>query len=197
MKVFGFHVQLKDMVIFESSFNDTRSERDNKIADFAITGEDESKFEIKEISINQYKIVWRGNNTELEGCYYFESIEEAQESLKNYILYFSDLENLDSCIIRSTKFKDFYNELSDPFSNIITYILPSWPARFQNSAFKKYTEEVLLAETPAHIYANIIWMDYERIKGFEIQYQNWIDTAENESSSHEQALSELLPYLVK
>jgi len=197
MNSFGFLIQMNDKVIFESKYDFTRLNRDSKVSDFSDSCKGLDNFEIKEIDFNQYKIVWNGSEIQLVGCYYFDSIKDAQDELKNYMLFFNDLTKIDSCIKRYTKYKDFYNELSDPFSNIITYILPNWPVRFQNSAFKKYIEEVLLAETPAHVYANIIWMNFEQIKSFEKHYEKWFDTINSAPSKHEKALTELLPFFVK
>lgn len=47
---------------------------------------------------------------------------------------------------------------ADPYSFIISVVLPSWPARFRNLDFRRYVEERIRLETPAHIFAKICWV---------------------------------------
>jgi hypothetical protein len=50
-------------------------------------------------------------------------------------------------------------KLKEVYSNMVTYAIPSWPAVFQDEHNRVAIERKLMELTPAHIYANIKWMD--------------------------------------
>ena len=63
----------------------------------------------------------------------------------------------------------------DPYSFIMTIVFPTWPSRFQQSTFKNFVEELILLECPAHIFVNVLWLDYHDMEEFELAYQTWLD----------------------
>ncbi|ROT47789.1 hypothetical protein [Candidatus Cardinium hertigii] len=63
---------------------------------------------------------------------------------------------------------------NDPYSFTMTLIFPSWPARFQQSTFRQFVEEMVVMESPAHIFTNILWLDFEDMESFEKIYQSWM-----------------------
>jgi len=62
----------------------------------------------------------------------------------------------------------------DPYSFRITLILPYWPKRFDNMAFRKFFEKTVRLETPAHIHPKICWADKPDIIKFEKAYKEWL-----------------------
>ncbi len=60
------------------------------------------------------------------------------------------------------------------FSFKASFILPSWPVRFQNKNFKKMFENTVYEEFPIHINYDIHWVDYEKLKIFETSYFKWL-----------------------
>lgn len=62
----------------------------------------------------------------------------------------------------------------DPYSFIMTMVFPAWPARFQQSSFRHAVEEMVIMEGPAHIFTNILWLDFEDMETFEQAYKAWI-----------------------
>ncbi|HEY9115161.1 MAG TPA: YegP family protein, partial [Bacteroidales bacterium] len=63
----------------------------------------------------------------------------------------------------------------DPYSFRITLIVPYWPARFDNMAFRRFFEKTVRLETPAHIHAKICWADEKDIIAFEDAYKTWLE----------------------
>jgi uncharacterized protein YegP (UPF0339 family) len=63
----------------------------------------------------------------------------------------------------------------DPYSFRITLIVPYWPARFDNMAFRRFFEKTVRMETPAHIHAKICWADQKDIIAFEDAYKAWLE----------------------
>jgi hypothetical protein len=66
-----------------------------------------------------------------------------------------------------------YGEM-DPYSFRITLIVPYWPKRFDNMAFRRFFEKTVRLETPAHIHPKICWADKEDIIKFEKKYRDWL-----------------------
>ena len=62
---------------------------------------------------------------------------------------------------------DLYNQVSDPYSMILTVIMPSWPYRFQDSQFRRHIEQTILRETPAHLAVNVKWLNFSKMGQFE------------------------------
>lgn len=65
-------------------------------------------------------------------------------------------------------------EVKDPYSFRVSIILPTWPKRFQDINFRKFVEDILRAEAPAHIYLKICWISHEEMREFEVCHMNWL-----------------------
>jgi hypothetical protein len=62
----------------------------------------------------------------------------------------------------------------DPYSYRISVILPAWPPRFAQIAFRRLVEETIRLETPAHILPKICWVDAAQMAEFEQAYRRWL-----------------------
>jgi hypothetical protein len=62
----------------------------------------------------------------------------------------------------------------DPYSYRMQIVLPAFGARFGNMDFRRYAEQVIRAEVPAHILPKICWVDRESMESFEAAYQDWL-----------------------
>jgi hypothetical protein len=196
MNAFGFYVDQNDLAIFSSNYLLTRKDRDELINSFTAYALDKKTYSIIELEHNQFKIKWAKGEHELLSTHFFDAENQALKFIEEYIYNFSKLEAVEEVIKVGTKYNDFFNEVDDPFSNIITFVLPTWPHRFQNRAFKRYIDEVLIEETPAHIFANICWLNYEEMLCFETSYQTFMNAPSRNEALKQQALEKLLPLLI-
>lgn len=64
---------------------------------------------------------------------------------------------------------------NDPYSYRIHIILPAYGDRFKNMDFRRYAEEVIRAETPAHILPRICWISSEEMEKLEKAYKAWLE----------------------
>jgi uncharacterized protein len=62
----------------------------------------------------------------------------------------------------------------DPYSYRIHVILPAYSSRFSNMDFRRFVEEVIRQETPAHILPRICWISQEDMVALESAYRAWI-----------------------
>ena len=61
----------------------------------------------------------------------------------------------------------------DPYSFVISVVLPSWPKRFRNLDFRRLVERKIREETPAHIYPRICWVDMADMAQLEKKLVAW------------------------
>ena len=62
----------------------------------------------------------------------------------------------------------------DPYSYRIHVILPAYGSRFANMDFRRFCEEVIRAETPAHILPRVCWVSQDDMGSLEKHYRDWI-----------------------
>lgn len=197
MLVYGFSVIQNKVSIFSSFLNYSRDKRDLLINSFKESSLVSDSFSVIEIELNQFKIQWKSGGDEILSTHFFESKSAANKMIKKYIHQFNSKEFTDDNILRQTKYNVFYNEIEDPFSNIISFIIPSWPHRFQNVGFKKYITELFHTETPAHVFANICWMNFEDSMEFEKAHEKYLKINTNTPKEKEFALDKLLSLLIR
>jgi hypothetical protein len=65
--------------------------------------------------------------------------------------------------------------LKDPYSFWLTVVLPDWPGRFGNSLFRRFVEQVIRTEAPAHIALRLLWLDKEDMIKFEKLFKDWLE----------------------
>ncbi|MEI7830111.1 MAG: hypothetical protein WCI31_10090 [Prolixibacteraceae bacterium] len=62
----------------------------------------------------------------------------------------------------------------DPYSYRIHVILPAENGRFKYMPFRRFVEEIIREETPAHILSKICWISKEDMSVLENAYHDWI-----------------------
>jgi hypothetical protein len=72
-------------------------------------------------------------------------------------------------------FDRFPDDGASFFDFRISVIFPSWTARFASPAFRKFAEETVVRNLPAHIFAEFYWLDFVYMQDFEQRYKNWLD----------------------
>jgi hypothetical protein len=75
----------------------------------------------------------------------------------------------------------------DPYSFRITFVFPSWPARFADPDIQKYIEKIIQRETPAHILARTYWLDTTTMGKFETAFKAWL--VQNANPTNETTLT--------
>ena len=66
------------------------------------------------------------------------------------------------------------NTIKNFYAFQISILLPDWTARFRDSDFRLYVEKLIREECPAHIYANIHWLNISTMNDFESIFQKWL-----------------------
>lgn len=90
-----------------------------------------------------------------------DSIMEKGKKMNEYCEYFHILENI------QLRPKKEGLSTTDPYSNIITIILPDWPAKFQQPAFRKNLNNLVELHAPVHIRCDIKYLTLSGMSHFE------------------------------
>ncbi|GJL74696.1 hypothetical protein [Nitrosomonas sp.] len=77
-------------------------------------------------------------------------------------------------------------------NNRISILFPSWTARFSDSAFRKFAEEIIQKNIPAHVFADFYWLDFSSMQRFEQYYKDWLHLMQQLNQDHEAALFQKL-----
>ncbi len=88
----------------------------------------------------------------------------------------------------------------DPYSYVVSVVLPYWPERFINLDFRKFINKTIRLEGPAHVMFNICWISCEQMSGFEEKYKIWlmeIRKDEPDKVNLSKALAELIDILTR
>jgi uncharacterized protein len=84
----------------------------------------------------------------------------------------------------------------DPYSYRISIILPAWSRRFEQIPFRRFAEDTIRRETPAHILPKICWIDQQQMREFEQAWQRWLQVAYGSGrGSRDKALQALVAVL--
>lgn len=89
-------------------------------------------------------------------------------------------------------------QFDDPYSFIISVVLPAWQGRFFNQDFRQFFARTLRLECPAHLVMNICWVDCQQMGELELKYKKWLlENAKKDTEKMEvsKALNELIEVL--
>lgn len=70
---------------------------------------------------------------------------------------------------------DFCGE-EDPYSFRMSLVLPYWHDRFKHLEFRRYFENMVRTETPAHCMIKICWVSNTLMNEFERAYKEWMES---------------------
>lgn len=63
----------------------------------------------------------------------------------------------------------------DPYSYRVHVVLPAHSGRYANMNFRRFVEETIRVELPAHIQPKVCWINTEQMAGFESAYRDWLE----------------------
>jgi hypothetical protein len=111
---------------------------------------------------NQINSVFTYLNRSFEGMYVLENLLFRPELLTDDFLTICPDPNCTDC------------PEVDPYSYRLQIILPGYGPRFGYIEFRRFAEEVIREETPAHILPKVCWIDKGDMTVIEKLYRDWI-----------------------
>lgn len=62
----------------------------------------------------------------------------------------------------------------DPYSYRVHVVLPAYAGRFQNEGFRRFVEQTIRRELPAHVLPTVCWIGTDDMARFESAWRNWL-----------------------
>ncbi len=179
-------------------------ERKQKVEEIIKCGKERENYTIKTV-FKQFKIIINnGNKQELVTSHrFFNTKDEVESEIKSQLKYFNDIEagliSFDDSIKFYTKHYDLYNLINNPYSFILTILIPDWPGRFQNEVFKSHLISVIEKEIPAHILTDIKIVSLDKLIAVTdlcTSYQNILGSEKPDYSKLEEISDELFGHFI-
>jgi hypothetical protein len=76
-------------------------------------------------------------------------------------------------LLRPSNFNEKTHDFKQKFANRISVVFPAWTARCSDPHFRAYAQELVRENTPAHIHADVYWLDFSQMCEFEVLQHNW------------------------
>jgi hypothetical protein len=83
----------------------------------------------------------------------------------------------------------------DPYSYRVHVLLPAYATRFKVVDFRRFVEEVIREEMPAHVLPRICWVSREDMSSVETAYHAWLDARASGASDVNDRLRALITVL--
>ncbi|WP_372771997.1 hypothetical protein [Mangrovibacterium sp.] len=65
-------------------------------------------------------------------------------------------------------------QIQDPYTCVASVILPHWQGRFDNKDFRRFFEQQIRLEAPAHVFLSVCWISCAQMDEFETRYKAWL-----------------------
>lgn len=93
-------------------------------------------------------------------------------------------------ILNSLAYYAYYNEedrVNEAFFSFkMSFLMPSWPVRFQNKNFRIKFENIIYEHAPVHIAFHSYWLGIPQMGDFESVYYKWVTLIANNDYAQEQ-----------
>lgn len=147
-----------------------------------------------------WKIQIKGSQDALNDRRYL--VSAVQENAGNIEVTFSKVEQLvqDALLPVHLDQECEACQQKDPYSFIVSVVLPYWPGRFINMDFRKFMNKTIRQEAPSHVMFNICWISCEHMSEFEEKYKRWlvaIGKDEQDKAQLSKALAEFIDILTR
>jgi len=141
-----------------------------------------------------FNIVNAGNEVIARRIEYFDTAEAmnaAIETLMDFMVRYHQPDNgegmflIENILLRPHDRNDSFMPIcidpdcidcaeTDPYSYRLHFVLPAYAGRFLNMDFRRFVEETIRMETPAHILPKVCWISSEDMAAIESTYRDWI-----------------------
>jgi uncharacterized protein len=86
----------------------------------------------------------------------------------------------------------------DPYSYRLQLVLPAYSQRFRDMEFRRFVEETIRLQVPAHLLPKVCWVDVETMKAVESAYKAWLEArAGGSADDRRTALGALIEALTR
>ena len=175
---------------FLASFNASSFEDQNDLrSDVFILGVNKENYSIikskekKEFQIIIFDIF---NKPVFKSPKVFYSNVGAKSEMKRLLSFFTKksqdkepIENFSEIVIDKGNSHEFPTSFG--YSNRLSFIIPDWPLRFQNTEFRAYLKSIIQEHIPAQFKYDLFYLNMNQLSLFEDTYLNWLDKKKSDA----------------
>ena len=179
-----------DSESFLVSFNASSFEDQNDLrSDVFILGVNKENYSIikskekKEFQIIIFDIF---NKPVFKSPKVFYSNVGAKSEMKRLLSFFTKksqdkepIENFSEIVIDKGNSHEFPTNFG--YSNRLSFIIPDWPLRFQNTEFRAYLKSIIQEHIPAQFKYDLFYLNMNQLSLFEDTYLNWLDKKKSDA----------------
>ena len=85
---------------------------------------------------------------------------------------------------------------ADPYSYRLHFVLPAYAGRFQNMDFRRFVEETIRTETPAHLLPKVCWVNADDMAEIESAYRDWLSLPADASATNRSKVLKAFTYVL-
>jgi len=126
-------------------------------------GVNPENFAIVQEGNNQYRIALKnGEDILIKSILYFKENDDFNHFISNLSVHFRNLDSETKkveCIKFFTKYEDSKKLTYNPYSFLMSILIPNWVPRFQDERFKRHLVNIISQELPVHIIPNYLWLN--------------------------------------
>lgn len=178
--LFRFHVRDKSSgdYLMSSQIYDTRNKRDQALIRAYEYGALFTSFELADGEIVSYKLFGDLDISELLMFSVFDydgDRDLALADIERIYAFFADvIESEASSEEEEETEVDPCAYENDPYSFRLSILMPGWVEDFGSPDYRRFAEQKIRYETPAHLYPRICWISRWQMRQLELAYQAWI-----------------------
>lgn len=116
----------------------------------------------------------------------FYSNAGAKSEMKRLLSFFTKksqdkepIENFSEIVIDKGNSHEFPTNFG--YSNRLSFIIPDWPLRFQNTEFRAYLKSIIQEHIPAQFKYDLFYLNVNQLSLFEDTYLNWLDKKKSDA----------------
>jgi len=165
MKYFTFSIlDDNEQPVFINNGYLTYKAREERVETIIKQGQNAANYTSKLIS-GQYKIILQDSKGEeiLTSHHFFNTEKALNKAIKEQALRFEKIDRGEEDEVKFfnfyTKHYDLFHLVKNPYSFIVTILIPDWPEKLQNNAFRSHLINIIHKEVPAHLAVDIKVVD--------------------------------------
>jgi len=177
---FKYHLLARNTQVLSSTAlfkTDKRKEKKSFVEQLKKVGIKKANYTVEEKNAKSFDLILKAEKETIAITEGFPSRKEAQAAISPIIKLLesktiTQLLNINS-LMAAENLEPWHNTTFDKFEQQISFILPAWPARFQNLNFRRLFQNTAMKEMPPHLLANFYWLSIEEMKGLEPILLEW------------------------
>jgi hypothetical protein len=108
-----------------------------------------------------------------------EAAREAANRLRRFVIELNaeseGMHVIEHVLLRPARIKATARTPRSFYSLRLTVVFPAWTARAHDAGFRRFAEETVALNCPAHVHAECLWLGVRKMRQFERRHLRWLE----------------------